>query len=69
MGGARNTQKTNEKFKILVTKSERKGQLGRARRRWEEIIRMDLKSNKMGRCGVGFIWLRTGTSGGLLRTR
>jgi hypothetical protein len=30
-------------FKILVGKSEGKGPLGRPRRRWEDIIRMDLR--------------------------
>jgi hypothetical protein len=30
-------------YKILVRESERKGHLGRRRRRWEDIIKMHLK--------------------------
>jgi len=47
-------------YHISVRKPEGKGPLGRPRRRWEEIV---LK------VWVGCIWLRIGTSGGLLRTR
>jgi hypothetical protein len=47
-------------YNILVGKSEGKKQLGRTRRRWEVNTRMGRKV-----C-TGFIWLRIGTSGGLL---
>jgi hypothetical protein len=39
--------------------------LGKYRRRWEDNIRMDLRKI-WGRVWIGFIWLRIGTSGGLL---
>jgi len=32
-----------EAYRILVGKPERKRPLGRSRRRWEDIIRMDLQ--------------------------
>jgi hypothetical protein len=43
----------------LVGKPEGKRPLGRPRRRWVDIIKMDLK--EMG--WIGLIWLRIGTSG------
>jgi hypothetical protein len=52
-------------FKVLVGKPEGKGPLGRARRRWENGIRMDLKEIGLG-VRIGFNWLRTGTGGLLL---
>jgi hypothetical protein len=39
--------------------------LGRPRRRWEDGIRMDLGEIGLG-VWIGFVWLRTGTGGGLL---
>jgi hypothetical protein len=48
-------------YRILVRKPEGKRPLGRPRRRWEDNIRIDLKV-----VWTGFIWLRIGTSGGLL---
>jgi hypothetical protein len=48
-------------YRILVRKPEGKGPLGRTRRRWVDNIKMDLKRERMG-----LIWLRIGTSGGLL---
>jgi hypothetical protein len=47
-------------YKVLVGKPDGKIPLGRPRRRWEDGIRMDL-----GVC-IGFDWLRTGTSVGIL---
>ena len=46
-------------------KSERKRQLERPRRRWEDNISIDLQERG---CGVwtGSIWPRIGTGGGLL---
>jgi hypothetical protein len=55
MGDMRNV------YKILVGKAEGKRPLGRPSRRWEENIRMDL-----GKVWTGCMWLRIGTSGGLL---
>jgi hypothetical protein len=51
-------------YSILVGKPEGKRPLGRARRRWVDNIKMDLR--EIGWDGVGLIWLRIGTSGGLL---
>jgi hypothetical protein len=35
-------------YKVLVGKPERKGSLGRPRRRWEDEIRMDLREIGLG---------------------
>jgi hypothetical protein len=48
-----------------LRKPERKRPLGRPRHRWEDTIKMDIKKIK-GEAWTGFIWLRTGISGGLL---
>jgi len=46
-----------------VGKPERKRQLGRPRRRWEDNIKMDLQ--QVGwMAWTGLIWLRIGTGGG-----
>jgi hypothetical protein len=59
MGGMRNT------YNILVGKPEEMRPFGRPTHRWEDNIRMDLR--KFGwRVWTGCIWLKTGTSGGLL---
>jgi hypothetical protein len=39
--------------------------LERSRRRWKGNIRMDLRRQGV-KVWTGFIWIRTGTSGGLL---
>jgi hypothetical protein len=39
-------------YNILIRKPKGKGLLGRPRRRWEDNIRMDLRKNGMGRCGL-----------------
>jgi hypothetical protein len=52
---------------ILVGKPEGKRALGRPRRKWEDNIRMDVRSD--GVVWTGLIWLRIGTSGGALCTR
>jgi hypothetical protein len=44
-------------YRILVGNPEGKRPLGRPRRRWVDNIKMD---------DIGSIWLRIGTSGGLL---
>jgi hypothetical protein len=38
-------------YDILVGKPEGKRPLGRPRHRWED-IRMDLRKNRVGRCGL-----------------
>jgi hypothetical protein len=61
MGAKRNA------YRILVRKPEEMRPLGRPRRRWVDNIKMDLR--EIGWDGVdwiGLIWLRIGTSGGLL---
>jgi hypothetical protein len=50
-------------YNILVGKP-----LGKRMRRWEDNIRMYLRKID-GKLWNGFIWLRIGTSGGLLLTR
>jgi hypothetical protein len=51
--------------KILVVKPEWKRRRGRSRHGWEVNVRMDLREMG-GKVWTGFIWLRIGTSGGLL---
>jgi hypothetical protein len=54
-------------YKVLVGKPEGNRPLGRPRRRWEDVIRMNLRETGLGGGGwIGFNWLRIGTSGGLL---
>jgi hypothetical protein len=61
---ARMGEKRNA-YMILVGKPEGKRPLGRPRRRWVDSIKIDLRET--GWDGVdGSIWLRIGTSGGLL---
>jgi hypothetical protein len=50
--------------RILVGKPETKRPLGRFRRRWEDNIKMDIRQDWV--VWTGLIWLRIGTSGGLL---
>jgi hypothetical protein len=58
MGAKRNA------YRLLVGKPDGKKPLGRPRRRWVDNIKMDLKRDRMG--WIGLMWLRIGTSGGLL---
>jgi hypothetical protein len=54
-------------YRILVGKKEGRRPLGRPRLRWVDNINIDLR--EIGWDGVewfGLIWLRIGTSGGLL---
>ena len=53
---------------VLVGKSEGKGQLGRAKRSWEDSIKMDFMNWEVG-VWTGLIWLRIGTCVGNLRMR
>ena len=48
-------------YRLLVGKSEEKRPLGRARRRWDDNIRMDLQ--EVG-AWTGSYWPRRGTGGG-----
>jgi len=52
-------------YKILVGKPERKRLIGRPRLRYDDNIKMDLQ--EVGwRAWTGLMWLKIGTSGGLL---
>jgi hypothetical protein len=55
-------------YKVLVGKPEGKRQLGRPRRRWQNVIRMDLGDIGLG-VWIGFDWLRIGTGGEFLSVR
>jgi hypothetical protein len=50
----------------MVGKHKGKRPLSRSRRRWEDNIRMDLREMEWKKVWTGFMWLRIGTSGGLL---
>jgi hypothetical protein len=52
-------------YRALVEKPEGKIPLGRPRLTWKDNIKMDLLKNRMV-AWTGLIWLRIGTSGGLL---
>jgi hypothetical protein len=52
-------------YKMLVRMTEGKIPLGRARRRWEGDIKMNLREVGFGML-IGFIWLMLGAGGGLL---
>jgi hypothetical protein len=52
-------------YNILVGRPEGRRPLVRPRRRWEDDIKMDLREIVFG-TRIRFIWLRIGTSGGLL---
>jgi hypothetical protein len=61
-------EKKRTAYRILMGKPEGKRPLGIPRRRWEDDIKMDLRETRWNGM-TGLIWLRIGTSGGLLRTR
>jgi hypothetical protein len=46
-------------YRIFIGKPEGRSPLGRPRRRWVDNIETDLRE-------IGLMWLRLGTSGGLL---
>jgi hypothetical protein len=50
---------------VPVGRPEGQRPLGRPRRRWEDNIKMDLKTRN-GEAWTGSIWLRIGTGGELL---
>jgi len=64
---ARIKEMTNA-YKFLVGKLEGKRPLGRPREKREIILQLILEK-QWAKVWVGFIWLRIGTSGGLLCTR
>jgi hypothetical protein len=51
---------TRNAYRLLVGKPEGKRPLGRRRRRWVDNIKMDLKRDRMGWCGVDWIELAQG---------
>jgi hypothetical protein len=51
-------------YRIFVGRPEGRRPLGRPRRRWEDIIKMNLQ--EVGWAWTGFSWLRIGTGGWLL---
>jgi hypothetical protein len=55
---------TRNAYRILVGKPEGKRPLGRPRRRWVDNIKINLRQD--GMVWTGSIWLKIGTSGGLL---
>jgi len=65
---ARMTAMTNA-YKILVGKPGGRRPLRRPRCRWEDTVRMDLKTNRFGKLWTGFIWLRSETRGWILWKR
>jgi hypothetical protein len=52
-------------YKVLVGKPKGKRPLGRPRRRWEDVFKINLREIGLG-VWIGFDWLRTWTGGGLL---
>jgi hypothetical protein len=60
---ARMGEKKNA-YRILVGEPEGKRPLGKPRRMWVDNVKMDLRQD--GIVWTGSIWLRMGTSGGLL---
>jgi hypothetical protein len=52
-------------YKILVSKPERKRPLRRPKHRWKLILEC-ITGKYGGNLWTGFMWLRIGTSGGLL---
>jgi hypothetical protein len=60
---ARMGEKRNA-YMILVGKPEGKRPLGRPRHRWDSSIKMDFR--EIGWGGMDWLWLRIGTSGGVV---
>jgi hypothetical protein len=64
MGRACSTNEKRNAYRIMVGKLEGENPLGRPRRRWVDNIEMDLRQDES--VWTGSMWLRIGTSGGLL---
>jgi hypothetical protein len=62
-GGVARVEEMRNAYSILVVKPQGMRSLGRPR--WEDNIRMDLREVRW-KVWTGFVWLRTGTTGGLL---
>jgi hypothetical protein len=60
MGGKKNA------YRILMGNPEGQRPVGTPRCRWEDNVKMDLREIGEGVVWTGLIWLRKGTSGGLL---
>jgi hypothetical protein len=60
-----NGEKRNT-YRIFVRKQEGKRLLERPRRRWVDNIKIDVRDIGWDVVWTGLIWLRIGTSGGLL---
>jgi hypothetical protein len=56
-------------YRVLVGKLEATRPLGRPRRKWEDNIKVGLRDVGWAGAWTGLIWLRIGTSGGLLCIR
>jgi hypothetical protein len=68
MGHAARTGEGRGVYRVLVEKHEGKRPLGRARRRWEDNIKMNLQEVGCG-AWTGSIWLKIWTDGGFLYMR
>lgn len=55
------------KFPILHVEPEECISFGRPRHRWEDNVKMDIQKKRLG-AWSGLVWLRRGSSGGLLWT-
>jgi hypothetical protein len=67
MGSACSTNRAQRNaYRILAGKPEGRRPLGRPRHRWVNNIKMDLREREDEMVWIGLIWLRIGTSGGLL---
>jgi hypothetical protein len=53
-------------YNILVGKPEGKRSLGSPRHRWKDKMLQLMLKKQVGKVSTGFIWLRIGTSSGLL---
>jgi hypothetical protein len=53
-------------YKVLVGNLGGNRPFGRHRRRWEDSVKIDLQEEGWGEEWTGLIWLRIGTTGGLL---
>jgi hypothetical protein len=64
-GNVAHMRESRSAYRVLVGQPERRRQLGRPRRRWEDNIKMHLKYME-SEAWTGSIWIRIGTGGMLL---